>query len=217
MADPDSRSGARYAHPALLQFVTRVHAAHDPALERAFESPGHHGMPAIQVSASEGKLLGLLLQLAGAKRVVEVGTLAGYSAIRMGRALPEDGVLHTVELDPRHAQIARDNIAAAGLAGRVQVHVGAAREVLERLAPLGPFDAMFLDADKEGYPEYVAWAANHLRKGGLLLADNSYFFGQLMGEQPAAAAMRQFHELAARDFDTTCVPTPDGLVLGIKR
>jgi caffeoyl-CoA O-methyltransferase len=135
----------------------------------------------------------------------------------MARALPADGVLHTLELDPRHAEVARGNFEAAGLASKIKLHVGSARELLPALSPLGPFDAMFLDADKEGYPEYVAWAAKNLRPGGLLLADNSYFFGKLMADDPAAAAMRRFHELAARDFDGVCAPTPDGLVIGIKR
>jgi caffeoyl-CoA O-methyltransferase len=149
--------------------------------------------------------------------VVEVGTLAGYSAIHMARALPEDGVLHTVELDPRHAEIAQDNFAAAGVAARVKLHVGSAREILPRLSAQGPFDAAFLDADKEGYPEYVAWAAKNVRQGGLLIADNSYFFGKLMADDPAAAAMREFHQLAARDFDSVCAPTPDGMVIGLRR
>ena len=135
----------------------------------------------------------------------------------MARALPEDGVLHTIELDPHHAEVAKGNFEAAGVAAKIRQHVGSGRELLPTLVPQGPFDAIFLDADKEGYPEYVAWAASNLRKGGLLLADNSYFFGQLMADHPSAAAMRRFHELAARDFDTVCAPTPDGMVIGIKR
>ena len=217
MADKDSRAGSRYDTPELRAFVDGLHAPHDAALERAFRAPEAHAMPAIQVSAAEGKLLGLLLRVAGARSVVELGTLAGYSAIRMARALPDDGVLHTIELDPRHAEVARGNFEAAGVAGKIRQHVGSGRELLPTLVPLGPFDAMFLDADKEGYPEYVAWAAANLRRGGLLLADNSYFFGQLMADHPSAAAMRRFHELAVRDFDSVCAPTPDGLVIGIKR
>src|SRR5688500_17204968 len=103
MADQDSRSGTRYSNPELLAFVERVHAAHDPALERAYRSPEAHGMPPISVAPSEGKLLGLLLRMVGAQRVVEIGTLAGYSAIHLARALPKDGVLHTIELEERHA------------------------------------------------------------------------------------------------------------------
>ena len=217
MADATSRKGQRYADPEILAYVERVHAAHDPALKRAFDAPDAANMPAIQVSSSEGKLLGLLLRMIGARRVVEVGTLAGYSAIRMARALPEDGKLYSLELEPHHAEVARANIAAAGLAQRVEVRVGPALELLPQLALLGPFDAVFLDADKQGYPEYARWAADNVRVGGLLLADNSYLFGRLLGEEPAAAAMRRFHEAVPDAFDSTCVPTPDGLVVGIRR
>jgi caffeoyl-CoA O-methyltransferase len=217
MADPTSRTGQRYVDPAILEYVERVHAAHDPALRRAFDAPDAASMPAIQVSSSEGKLLGLLLRMIGARRVVEVGTLAGYSAIRMARALPDDGKLYSLELEPHHAEVARANIVAAGLEQRIEVRVGPALELLPQLALLGPFDAVFLDADKQGYPEYAQWAAANLRSGGLLLADNSYFFGQLLADSPAAAAMRRFHESVPEAFDSTCVPTPDGLVVGIRR
>jgi caffeoyl-CoA O-methyltransferase len=217
MADPSSRSGTRYLDPEILAFVERAHAPHDPALERAFAAPAAHGMPQIQVSPSEGKLLGLLLRMIGARKAVELGTLAGYSAIHIARALGEGGKLYTVEIDPEHARVARANIEAAGLGDRVDVRVGGGVEVLRELAALGPFDAVFLDADKEGYPHYAAWAARHLRSGGLLLADNSYLFGRLLGDDAAARAMRRFHEQLRADFDAVCVPTPDGLVLGIRR
>jgi caffeoyl-CoA O-methyltransferase len=217
MADQSSRTGARYADPAILEYAERVHAAHDSGLRRAFDAPASANMPAIQVSSSEGKLLGLFLRMIGARRVVEVGTLAGYSAIRMARAMPDDGKLYTLELDPHHAEVARGNIAAAGLADRVEVRVGRALELLPQLSLLGPFDAVFLDADKEGYADYARWATANLRRGGLLLADNSYFFGHLLEETPAAAAVRRFHESVPADFDSTCVPTPDGLVVGIRR
>jgi caffeoyl-CoA O-methyltransferase len=217
MADNSSRAGARFASAAILEYVERIHAPHDAALTRAFEAPEKHGMPAIQVAPSEGKLLGLILQLVSARKVVEVGTLAGYSALRMARALPEGGKLYSVELEPKHAEVARENLAAAGVAHKVEIRVGPGSEVLAQLTPLGPFDAVFLDADKEGYPAYAAWAAQNLRPGGVLLADNSYFFGRLLADDASAAAMRRFHELVPQFFDSVCIPTPDGLVLGIRR
>lgn len=207
----------RHADPELLAFVERVHAPHDAALARAFEAPAAHGMPAIQVAPSEGKLLGLLLKLIGARKVVEVGTLAGYSAIHLARALPKDGKLYTIELDPKHAEVARANLEAAGVGDRVEVRVGPGARVLEQLSTLAPFDAVFLDADKEGYPVYADWAAKCLRPGGLLLADNSYFFGQLLADNPSARAMRRFHEELPARFDSVCIPTPDGLVLALRR
>lgn len=217
MADDASRSGARYANPDVLGFVERVHVPHDDALTRAFEASSRHGMPAIQVGRSEGKLLGLLLRMVGARKVVEIGTLGGYSAIHMARALPADGHLYTIELDAKHAQVARDNLKTAGLSQRVTVLVGAALEVLPTLAPRGPFDAVFIDADKGSYDQYVRWAIRNVRPGGLLLGDNAYYFGNLVSTtETSAAAMRRFHEDAARYFDTVCAPTPDGLLVGIR-
>lgn len=217
MADRDSRKGTTYATPELLGWLEKVHAPHDDALQRAFDAPAAHGMPAIQVAPAEGKLLELLVRIAGARRVVEVGTLAAYSTIRLARALPADGKLWTLELDPRHAAIARANVAAAKLGDRVTVLEGRALDLLPTLDAEGPFDLVFLDADKEGYADYGRWAAKALRPGGLLVADNSFYFGKLLDDTPAAASVRRFHEETARAFDSVCIPTPDGMVLGVRR
>jgi caffeoyl-CoA O-methyltransferase len=217
MADPSSRAGTRYANDEVLSFVQRVHAPHDAALQRAFDAPGLHGMPAIQVGPSEGKLLACLLSMIQARVVVEVGTLAGYSTIWLARALPQDGKLYSIEFDPKHAAVARQNVQAAGLDDRVEVLEGHGIDVLARLSERGPFDAVFLDADKGGYADYARWAARHLRRGGLLLADNAYLFGELFGDRDDAPAMRRFHEQLAESFESVCIPTPDGLVLAIRR
>lgn len=216
MADVHSRAGERYADEKVRAYVDGLHAPHDQALTLAFQAPEREKMPAIQVAPSEGKLLGMLIALAGARRVVEVGTLAGYSALRIARALPPDGKLWSIEYDPRHAQVARASVAAAGLSDRVEVLEGPGVAVLERLVQHGPFDAVFIDADKGNYDRYGRWARANLRKGGLLLGDNAYFFGRLLEQSPEAEAMRRFHEEAAASFDTVCIPTPDGLLLGIK-
>jgi caffeoyl-CoA O-methyltransferase len=176
-----------------------------------------HGMPQIQVAPSEGKLLYLLLQLLGARKVVEVGTLAAYSTIWLARALPIDGVVYSIEIDPERATVARANLQAAGLSERAQVLDGAGHDVLARLSVEAPFDAVFLDADKGGYAEYGLWAARNLRRGGLLLADNCYLFGDLLGDRQEAPAMRRFHQELPESFESVCVPTPDGLVLAIRR
>jgi caffeoyl-CoA O-methyltransferase len=197
--------------------VDQLHAPHDHALTLAFQAPARENMPAIQVAQSEGKLLGMLIALTGARRVVEVGTLAGYSALRIARALPPDGKLWSIEYDPHHAEVARASIAAAGLSDRAEVLVGPGVELLERLSSHAPFDAVFIDADKANYDHYGRWARANLRTGGLLLGDNAYLFGRLLEDTPAAQAMRRFHEEAAASFDTVCIPTPDGLLLGIKR
>ncbi len=217
MADPRSRSGQAYATPAILRWLDELHAPHDAPLQGAFDAPARHRMPPIQLGASEARLLELLLGLAGARRVVEIGTLAGYSAIRIARALPADGRLWTIEADSKHAAVARESLEKARLSDRVTLLEGAALDVLPTLGRQAPFDAVFIDADKGSYDAYGRWAAKALRRGGLLLADNVYLFGRLMGRSAEAAVMRRFHEEAARVFETVCVPTPDGLLLGVKR
>jgi len=217
MSDPESRQGHGYATPEILDWLDRLHAPHDAPLESAFEAPGRHGMPAIQLGPSEARLVEILLGLVRAERVVEIGTLAGYSAIRIARALLPGGRLWTIEADPGHAAVARASLEAAGVANRVAVLEGAALGVLPSLESHGPFDAVFVDADKGSYDAYGRWAARNLRPGGLLLGDNAYLFGRLMETNDEAAAMRRFHEEAALRFDTVCIPTPDGLLLGVKR
>jgi len=218
MADRDSRAGIRYATPDIVAWTDALHVPHDSGLRSAFEAPDREGLPAIQVGVSEGKALGLWLRMIGARRAVEIGTLAGYSAIHLARALPSDGHLWTIEADPHHAQVARANLATAGVADRVTVVEGKALEVLASIEKHGPFDAVFLDADKGNYDHYGRWAASHVRSGGLILADNAYYFGQLLDpEGPEAAAMRRFHEQVGVAFDAVCLPTPDGLVVGIRR
>jgi caffeoyl-CoA O-methyltransferase len=217
MADQSSRRGTSYMTPEIVEWMNRVHAPHDEGLAAAFDTPARTGIPAIQVGASEGKLLGMLLKMVGARKIVEVGTLAGYSAIHMARALPADGQLITIEFDPKHAELARENIRVAGLSKIITVEVGAGVDVLPRLVGGGPFDAVFIDADKSNYDHYGRWAAQNVRRGGLLLGDNSFYFGNLLDNTPAAEAMRRFHEEARDAFDTVNIPTPDGLLLGVRR
>lgn len=215
MADNSSRAGSRYTTPEILDYVNKTHVPNDEGLARAFAVP--EGIPAIQVGPSDGRLLHLLLKLVGAKKVVEVGTLVGYSAIHMARALPADGHVWSIEFEPKHAEVARGNLAAAGLTDRVTVVVGAGVEVLPTLVSHGPFDAVFIDADKVNYDFYGQWALENLRTGGLVLGDNAYLFGELLEDSDRGRGMRKFHELVATSCDSVCCPTPDGLVIGIKR
>lgn len=215
MADKDSRAGERYTSKAILDYVNSTHVPHDAGLARAFSVP--EGIPAIQVGPSDGKLIQLLLRLANAKKVVEVGTLIGYSAIHMARALPSDGHIWSIEYEEKHAVVARANLVAAGVSDKVTVVVGAGVDMLPTLIDKGPFDAVFIDADKVNYHVYGKWAVDHLRSGGLVLGDNAYLFGELMEDSDRGKAMRAFHELVAATCDSVCAPTPDGLVIGIKR
>lgn len=216
MADKESRAGERYASAPILDYAARTHHAPDEALDRAFTAPSEHGMPEIQLGPAEGRLLEVLLRLIGAKHVVEVGTLAGYSALWMARALPEEGRLWTIEADPKHAAVAASVIEAAGFGDRVTLLQGDAAELLPKLSDSGPFCAVFLDADKGRYDQYGRWATDHLRPGGLLIGDNAYLFGRLLDDIEEAKAMRRFHEEMAQHYRSVCVPTPDGLAVGVR-
>lgn len=156
-------------------YITGLCAQEDAALRGARERTEQAGLPAIAVPAAEGKLLQVLVRAVQAKRILEIGTLGGYSAIWMARALPADGTLISLELEQRHAEVARENLAQAGLAGRVEIRVGDALSSLaqfrEEHAPL--FDVIFIDADKSGYIRYLDAALPLLRIGGLMLADNT--------------------------------------------
>lgn len=217
MADPQSREGLRYDTEAIRSFLDGLHGPHDKGLAGAFSAPGRTGLPPIQVGQQEGALLTLLLRLIGARRVVEVGTLAGYSGLRLAKGLQPGGRLWTLEFDARHAMAARPALATAPPGVTVKLIEGDAKVTLPKLELEGPFDAVFLDADKAGYATYGAWAAANLRPGGLLLADNVYLFGRLLEASEEAEAVRRFHIEAAQAFDTCVIPTPDGLLVGIKR
>ena len=216
MADQHSRAGERYASAQILDYAARTHHPEERALSRAFEAPGRHGMPEIQLGPAEGRLLELLLRLVGARKVVEIGTLAGYSALWMARALPEGGRLWTIEADPRHAGVAAEVIGEAGMGDRITVIKGDAAELLPKLSDSGPFCAVFIDADKARYDLYGRWATENLREGGLLIGDNAYLFGRLLEESDDARAMRSFHEEMAQSYRSVCIPTPDGLAVGMR-
>ena len=212
----------------LLDFVTGLIGREDDVLRSIREDTPKQGLPAINVGPDEGRLLHFLAASCAARRIVEVGTLAGYSACWLARALPANGVLHTVEYDPRHAAVARANLARAGLADMVTVHEGTGAAVLPLLEKHGPFDLCFIDADKAGYPGYARWAARNLRPGGLVVCDNAYLFGSLHREDlasaderaPQAAAMREcLRLLTDESIFSSCamVPTGEGMAVAVRR
>ena len=146
----------------------------DPALDAALEATDEAGLPPIGVAPNQGKLLGFLARMQGARRILEVGTLGGYSTIWLARALPADGRLISLEVDPKHAEVARGNIERAGLGDVADVIVGPAVETLPKLATEGhgPFDLVFIDADKQNNAEYFGWAVELSRPGTLIVVDN---------------------------------------------
>jgi predicted O-methyltransferase YrrM len=179
----------------------------DVGLEGALAATTAAGMPEIQVSPPQARLLEILCRTVGARRILEFGTLGGYSTIAMARTLPPDGLLTTLEADPDRAEVAWTNIEAAGLADMVDLRVGAALETLPLLSSegAGNFDFVFIDADKVNTPAYFAWALDHTRPGGLIFADNVIRGGSIVDPEggEAAAAQRDLHEYLAEEERVT--------------
>ncbi|HXF58444.1 MAG TPA: O-methyltransferase [Candidatus Saccharimonadales bacterium] len=159
---------------AVDRYITDALIPSDPALTAALEASTAAGLPEIQVAPNQGKLLHMLARLQGARAILEIGTLGGYSTIWLGRALPKDGRLISLEVDPKHAEVARANIARAGLSGVVEIRLGPAIQSLPAIAAenRGPFDLIFIDADKVSIPEYFTWSLKLSRPGTLIVVDN---------------------------------------------
>jgi predicted O-methyltransferase YrrM len=168
----------------------------DPALDNALAAGDKAGLPQISVAPNQGKLLNLIARIHGARKILEIGTLAGYSTIWLARALPADGKLITLEYDPRHAEVATANIAAAGLADRVEVKVGAALDTLPTIADQGPFDLFFIDADKVNNPKYFRWALDHSRPGSVIIVDNVVRSGRVLEADSTDPSVLGTRELA---------------------
>jgi len=179
------------------------------------------GIPAIWVAPEQASFMQLLLKLCRAREVVEVGTLAGYSAITMARALPPEGRVRTIELMPKHADFAEAWIARSDVAGKIEVLRGGGQDWLPRLETASA-DAAFLDADKTGYPLYLKECLRILRPHGLVMVDNAFAFGQLFDETPTdreVGAVRRFNDIMAAEASLhgIIVPIGDGLWVGVKR
>lgn len=212
---------------AVDRYFTDLLVPSDPALDAALDTSAAAGLPPHNVSPNQGKLLLLLAQLQGARTILEIGTLGGYSTIWLARALPPDGRLITLEADPKHAQVALANIARAGLAEIVELRLGRALSTLEQLATegSGPFDLIFIDADKPSNPDYLPWALKLSRRGSLIIADNVVRDGEVVNaasEDPSIQGVRCFNELLAteRRVSATAIQTVgskgyDGFVLAL--
>ena len=186
------------------RYIDGLFVPPDRALDEAIQSSVAAGLPQIHVSAAQGKLLYLLARLAGARRILELGTLAGYSTIWLARALPPDGRLLSLEVNGQHAALARTNLARAGVGDRVEVLVGPALDTLARLVERRepPFDLVFIDADKPNYPGYLEGALRLTRPGSLILADNVVRAGAVLSPETTddnAAGARAFNAALAAD------------------
>ena len=202
-------------------YIVGLFGAEDQLLATLREEADRTGLPPIAISADEGRLLQVLLTSISARRVIEVGTLGGYSAICMARALPPDGLLLSIEINEQHAAFARKYIGRAGLADRVDVRVGRALDVLPALDG-GRSAAAFLDADKEPLPTYFEWALRLVRPGGLIIGDNALWGGRVYSDQESderTRGVREFNRRMATDPRVLgiIVPTHDGVAVAVVR
>ena len=200
---------------AVDRYVTDLLVPADEALTAALAASDAAGLPAINVAPNQGKMLHLLARIQGARTVLEIGTLGGYSTIWLARALPEEGRLISLEYSPDHAEVARANLAHAGLDKIAEVRVGPALETLPKLVQepgAGPFDLVFIDADKQNNAHYVEWALKLTRPGSLIIVDNAIRGGGVVDADradPAIAGTRAMYELVAREerLEATAVQT----------
>ena len=186
------------------RYITDLLVPPDADMDAAISDSVAAGLPSINVTPNQGKLLHLLARLQGARKILEIGTLGGYSSIWLGRALPAGGQLVTLEIEPKHAEVARANIARAGLAKVVEVRLGRALDTLQRLAAegRGPFDLIFIDADKQSIPDYFAWALKLSHSGSLIIVDNVVRDGAVVdasSKDPSVQGVRRFNELLAAE------------------
>jgi caffeoyl-CoA O-methyltransferase len=207
----------------LAEYAERTFQPQDAILVEVLRRAKESGLPEIHVGPMDGLHLEVLTRAAGAVRAVEIGTLGGYSGICIARGLAPGGKLFTLEVDNEHADVAREAFELAGVADRVEVIVGPALDNLPQLADEGPFDLVFIDADKENYPGYLNWAAEHLRLGGLAIGDNTFAWGGIPDAETrknshSAGALHIFNEHMATGgrFRATILPTGEGLTVGVK-
>jgi caffeoyl-CoA O-methyltransferase len=204
----------------LEEYTAGLFAPEDDVLRWIHAETERNDLPVINIRAYDGRVLQFLMTTITARMVVEIGTLAGYSAIWMARALPPDGKLYTIEKSSKHAQIARASFARAGLDKKIELREGAASDWLPKLVAQGPFDFVFIDADKEGYPDYLNWAVENLRLGGIVAAHNAFRHGAVLAPQnDGDRMMHDFNKLLASDprLDSVILAVGDGMAAGIKK
>jgi len=208
-------------------YINNLFVPSDPVMDEVLSASDNAGLPSIQVAPNQGKFLQLLAMIHGARKILEVGTLGGYSTIWLARALPQDGRLITLESEPTHAEVARANIARAGMSQLVEVRLGQAADTLSELVAekRGPFDFIFIDADKPGYADYLAWALRLSRKGTVIVADNVVRKGKVVDRFSAdekVQGIRRFNQalkneprVSATEIQTVGTKGYDGFALAI--
>lgn len=206
--------------PQIAKYAEDVFKPVDSILLKVREAANKAGLPDIHVGSMDGLHLEVLTRAFNVKKAVEIGTLAGYSGINICRGLNSDGHLYTFEMNPKNAEIAKENFKNAGFENKAHIHVGPALEQLKKIEALGPFDFVFIDADKSNYVNYLEWAYLNLRVGGALLADNTFAWGLVAnpsGDKQVEALDIFNKKIAAHaGFRSTILPTGEGLTLGVK-
>ena len=206
-------------------YVAETFKPEDNILKEVRERSAHSNIPLIQVNDMDGLHIELLIRMSNAKKVVEIGTLAGYSGICIARGLQKGGVLHTIEIDQKHANVAAESFKKADVSHMIKQHVGPAIQILNTIENEGPFDAIFIDADKISYPQYLTWAEQNLKVGGIIIGDNTFAWGHiyendLKDEELAKSvkALREFNSRVANNpkFRATIFPTGEGLTVAVK-
>ena len=209
----------------MAQYAVECFKPEDAVLAEVRERSTRNGLPEIQVGSMDALHLEVITRAIGAKKAVEVGTLGGYSGIAIARGLVAGGKLYTFDIEPKHAEVAQESYRRAGVASLVQVIVGPATEKLATINQHGPFDLIFIDADKNNYPRYLHWAAENLRVGGVVLGDNTFGWGMIMDEkfedredEEAINGLRAFNKELAQGgrFRATILPTGEGLTMAVK-
>ena len=220
MATSPDDKGFGQGSAELARWAERVFTPEDAVLAEIRTRSVAAGLPPIAVGRMDGLHLEVLARAFGVRRAVEIGTLGGYSGVCLLRGMPTDGRLDTFELSPLNAEVARESFTRAGVADRARIHVGPALETLREVEGDAPFDLVFIDADKVGYPRYLTWAEEHLRPGGVVLLDNAFAWGHVVApEDEGQRAIAECAErLGRRDgrWRGTMLPTAEGLALGVK-
>jgi caffeoyl-CoA O-methyltransferase len=220
-----NEKGFGQGDPALARWAERTFHPEDTLLVDVRTRSDAAGLPAIAVGTMDGLHLEVLARAIGAKKAVEIGTLGGYSGTCILRGLGDGGRLETFEYEPRHAEVAKETFRRAGFADRVRIHVGAAVDNLRAIVSDGPFDLVFIDADKVSYPAYLAWAEDNLRVGGVVLCDNAFGWGGVADVEHYKGgnidSVRALAETSARlgrseRWRATMLPTAEGLAMGVK-
>ena len=201
-------------------YITQHFAKPDAVLQQIITAIPARGLPAITIKPEEGRFLQFLVRACSARRVVEIGTLGGYSGTWLARDLPAGGTLITLEMEPRHAEVARDHFALAGVSDRIDLRVGDAHQLLPGLSAGGPYDFCFIDAEKSGYDAYLDWGLENIRPGGIIAAHNAFRGGALLDDSdhsPDVEHMRRFNERFANEprLLSTIFPAGDGTLAGV--